>query len=458
MVKRIIITILLLTLVTVTAIGGYTMFFKFSKGKTINYDSDDEVYLNPYMGFAPDCDSMELCEGSSLVYMNLKWSDLEAEEGIYDWNTIYEENHLELWKSRGKHLVFRFVCDYPGSEEHMDIPQWLYDKTGDGEFYDCEYGKGYCPDYNNEVFIEAHKKVIKEIGDHFSRDDFLAYVELGSLGHWGEWHTYYPAGIPQMPLTDVRAEYVQHYVDSFPYAKLLMRRPFAEIPEGAGVFNDMTGDEDDTNKWLSWIEEGGEYSQTKEVNGLKAVPEIWNTAPVGGEFTSGTPMSTLLGSELDTTLSLLEESHMTFIGPKVPEMKRNVGDLSDGANEVLKLVGYRYRVSSLNIKKTGGSDTALTVTMCNDGVAPIYFKYKPCIYIYNFDESQVHKYELTIDLTKLCQDCEETCTILVPSGLIEEEGTSIYIGIEQEGKDVPTVYLNMDADKKGTMSLLWTRD
>ena len=31
----------------------------------------------------------------------------------------------------------------------MDIPEWLYERTGDGVFYDTEYGKGYCPDYSN---------------------------------------------------------------------------------------------------------------------------------------------------------------------------------------------------------------------------------------------------------------------------------------------------------------------
>ncbi len=457
MAKKILKIFLILVILTLAVIGVSKMFFRFNKGKTYYYKADDEVFDNPYTGFAPSCDSADLCEKSSLVYMNLMWSELESEEGVFDWEKITEENNLDMWYNKGKHLVLRFVCDYPRKEEHMDIPKWLYEKTGDGEFYDCEYGKGYCPDYNNEVFIEAHKKVIDEIGKHFSENDFLAYVELGSLGHWGEWHTYYQAGIPGMPLSEVRSEYVDHYVEAFPYARLLMRRPFTERPEGTGVYNDMTGDEEDTLAWLSWIEEGGEFTQTKEKDGLRSSPDIWNTAPVGGEFTSSTPMSTLLGDELDTTLSLLEASHMTFIGPKVPEANRGDDSISENLDEVLKRVGYRYRVSSLNMRKINNEETELTATICNDGVAPIYFKYDPFIYIYHGDSTDIYKYQLDINLMEIYQNYEETCTITVPSKLLKEEGTQIYIGIDDPDTSKAAIYLNMDADRNDHLSLLWEK-
>lgn len=435
---------------------GLIFLKKMSEGVTITYKDDNEAYVNPLMGYAPSATSSSLAERYSLVYVNLLWSELEPEEGVFDWQTIEDKYSLPRWKDEGKKLVLRFVCDLPSSEEHMDIPQWLYDKTGDGEFYNIEYGKGYCPNYNNKTFIEEHAKAIKEIGNHFSQDDFLAYVELGSLGHWGEWHTYYPAGIPRIPKTSVREEYVEHYVDAFPYAKLLMRRPFSELPDGAGVFNDMVGHDQDTFVWLQWIKEGGDYDSTGEEGAIVAKPDIWNTAPVGGEFTSSIPMKNMLGINKAVTLSMIDNSHMTFIGPKIPDVKENES-LLEASNEVLTHIGYRYMVSSLNIKRVSSKEMALQITMKNNGAAPIYYDWTPCIYIGSSesDYTEMTRYELDIDLTKLTAGKEITTTLRVPVSEIEESGKGIYAGIENPVTKEPSVYLTMKGERMGTLSLLW---
>ena len=206
MTRKTIVSLLAIALAAVLALWGYYMFSNLFGPKKITYKFDDTLYINPLMGYAPDGRSDELCVSTSLVYASVTWAELEPAKGKFDWDSFVKEYSLDKWRRDGKRLVFRFICDYPSAEKHMDIPKWLYDMTGDGEYYDIEYGSGYCPDYDNETFIAEHERVIGEIGRFFSEEmpDFLAYVELGSLGHWGEWHTYYPAGIPRIPLTDVR--------------------------------------------------------------------------------------------------------------------------------------------------------------------------------------------------------------------------------------------------------------
>ncbi len=476
--KRFLPSVLILLLIIILLLmGAYKMNIISFGGNRIVYDSSEEIVANPYIGYAPSATSTELCKDASLVYVNLLWSELEPYEGEYMWSDIEEKYHLDDWKEEGKNLVLRFVCDIPSEEEHMDIPQWLYDKTGDGEFYDIEYGKGYCPDYNNEVFIEEHEKVIKEIGRHFSGDDFLKYVELGSLGHWGEWHTYYQGGIPRMPLTDVREKYVKPYTEAFPYAKLLMRRPFAEMPEGFGVFNDMTGASHDTFVWLNWIENGGEYNETDEEDAIVAVPNIWEKAPVGGEFTSSIPISTMLNDDLDETIRMIRDSHMSFIGPMVPNVKKS-GDIERQAKEVLLNMGYRYRISHFEIKKKlFDSDLDISLTMVNDGVAPIYFDHKAYMYIelpegsdsdsyfdlcdgYGKDGTDCEKmlrFELPIDLMQLCQDETESCTITLPKRILNYVNAKIYVGIENTSTQEPEVIFDMNQPRSGKLTLLWQR-
>ncbi len=479
MAKKRIVGVLVLFISVCILFGVTNMYKKSLNGIRYYYDEGDEYVLNPYIGYAPSADSITLCEKASLVYLNIFWSELEPEEGVFNWEKIEETHNLQRWRAEGKHLVLRFVCDNPGTGEHMDIPSWLYEKTGDGEMYDIEYGKGYCPDYNNETFIEAHGKAVKEIADHFRDDDFLAYVELGSLGHWGEWHTYYFAGLPKMPLTDVREKYVEHYVKNFDYCKLLMRRTFAELPEGAGVFNDMAGISHDTSIWLRWIEEGGLYSETGEENGLKAVPNIWEKAPVGGEFSSSVPISTMLGKDFDQTAELLQKSHMSFLGPMVPYIKRENLEFYESADKMARNLGYRYRVKELEIKKPfGSSEATATIKMTNDGVAPVYFDYTPCLYLSipenpdsysdvlnndgfgaaGSDFEGMYRFEMDIDLKSLFQNEIAEYNLKLPKELLKLKGVEIYAGIENSASGLPEIMLDMEGDRKGKLSLLWVKE
>ncbi len=446
-------------LVIGVAIGAGILNMGMFMGKTYKYSEGNTTVTNPYIGYAPNSVSVSLCEKTTLVYAQILWSEIEPEEGKFDWED-YEYNHyIGRWRDEGKKLVLRFVCDEPGKEAHMDIPAWLYEKTGDGAEYDTEYGKGYCPDYNNETFIAAHEKVIKEIADHFRNDDFVAYVELGSLGHWGEWHTYHAAGLPKMPETIVRTRYVQHYVNAFDYCKLMMRRPFAELPEGAGVYNDMAGVSNDTILWLQWIKEGGDYNETGEKNAIKAVPDIWETAPVGGEFASSVPVSTMITENYDDTVNLLKDSHMSFIGPMVPYLKRENLEFYDTSDKLLKYVGYRFRISSMSMKRPLGKDfIECYVRLINDGVAPIYFDYTPCIYVDIPGEAErMQRYELDIDLKTLCQNQEKEVVINLPKEIVSTTGARIYAGIENPKTGQAEVVFDMEAQRKGNLSLLWEK-
>lgn len=476
MAKKIFALLMVLFVLCIVFLGADNMLTKGLSGESYTYDEGEEYLTNPYMGYAPGTRSISLCAEASLVYMNLYWSELEPEKGSFNWSQITEDNYLERWKSEGKHLVLRFVCDCPGKTEHMDIPEWLYEKTGDGTFYDMSYGKGYSPDYNNDVFIKEHERVIKEIADHFRGDDFLAYVELGSLGHWGEWHTNFSAGVVRMPVTKIRAMYVSHYVQNFDYCKLLMRRPFAELPEGAGVYNDMAGVSHDTSIWLSWIEKGGDYSDTGEKDALKAVPEIWKTAPVGGEFASSVPISTMLGKDYDQTVQLLQKSHMSFVGPMVPYLKREDDVFYDASYKIAKYIGYRYRIEKLTLKTPFGSSKGeISALLVNDGVAPIYFDYEPYLYIklpdglfaedYALEYKEMglsgtetegmYKYRISADLKSLMPGQKIEFSLSVPKKLLKKNGVAIYVGIEDPDIHEPAIMLDMEAKREGKLSLLW---
>ena len=429
--------------------------FWLSRRKTIKqYKESQAAFGNPLMGYVPSAWYNEVSEDISLLYMDITWAELEPEEGVYNWASIDEENQISRWRKEGKHLVFRFVCDIPGEEAHMDIPEWLYEKSGKaGKWYDGEYGKGFAPDYNNPTIISCHEQAVKALGEHFGQDGLISYVELGSLGHWGEWHVNYSEGIQRIPREAVRDKYILPWTEAFPDARILMRRPFASAEKyGFGLYNDMTGQPEATQSWLGWINNGGEYDQTGEKNVIVPMNDFWKTAPSGGEFTSSLSMEEMLDTNLSGTVEMLREAHTTFLGPKIPDE-----NYVDGYKEVLKNMGYRLWISMAELKNTA-KGSRLKLTWENSGVAPMYKEWPVYVYIEDESGKLVEKSRISIKISSLLPgEKATTLTALETERLnsLLEKGYRLSVGIEDPMTELPCVRFAMEALYQEGKNYLW---
>lgn len=429
--------------------------FWLSRRKTIKqYKESQAAFGNPLMGYAPSAWYNEVSEDISLLYMDITWAELEPEEGVYNWASIDEENQISRWRKEGKHLVFRFVCDIPGEEAHMDIPEWLYEKSGEaGRWYDGEDGKGFAPDYNNPTIISCHEQAVKALGEHFGQDGLISYVELGSLGHWGEWHVNYSEGIQRIPREAVRDKYILPWTEAFPDARILMRRPFASAEKyGFGLYNDMTGQPEATQSWFDWINNGGEYDQTGEKNVIVPMKDFWKTAPSGGEFTSSLSMEEMLDTNLSGTVEMIREAHTTFLGPKIPDE-----NYVDGYKEVLKNMGYRLWISMAELKNTA-KGSRLKLTWENSGVAPMYKEWPVYVYIEDESGKLVEKSRISIKISSLLPgEKATTLTALETERLnsLLEKGYRLSVGIEDPMTELPCVRFAMEALYQEGKNYLW---
>lgn len=429
--------------------------FWLSRRKTIKqYKESQAAFGNPLMGYVPSAWYNEVSEDISLLYMDITWAELEPEEGVYNWASIDEENQISRWRKEGKHLVLRFVCDIPSDEEHMDIPEWLYEKSGEaGKWYDGEYGKGFAPDYNSPTIISCHKKAVRAIGEHFGQDGLISYVELGSLGHWGEWHVNYSEGIQRIPREAVRDKYILPWTEAFPDAMILMRRPFAAAEKyGFGLYNDMTGQPEATQSWLGWINNGGEYDQTGEKNVIVPMKDFWKTAPSGGEFTSSLSMEEMLDTNLSGTVEMIREAHTTFLGPKIPDE-----NYVDGYKEVLKNMGYRLWISMAELKNTA-KGSRLKLTWENSGVAPMYKEWPVYVYIEDESGKLVEKSRISIKISSLLPgEKATTLTALETERLnsLLEKGYRLSVGIEDPMTELPCVRFAMETLYQEGKNYLW---
>jgi hypothetical protein len=364
---------------------GAGLFLKFigsvqeSKMFTVHPQSLTQVNLNnPFMGMAPPALNGPYQHPHRLVYMVLTWNELESEKGKYDFTAIERKYKLNEWYQQGVKVIIRFVLDYSTDKIHKDIPDWLYEEIKrDGIWYDEEVGKGFSPNYDNAVLIKRHAEVIEALGNQYNKDPRVAFIALGSLGHWGEWHTFSNEKItipfPKLATSDI---YVEQYLKAFPDKRLLMRRPHAIAKEnGIGLYNDVFGSVKGTSDFVDWFENGYLSALAGMVN-MPAMPEFWKQAPSGGEFANADVVRGYFQNDvIAQVLQMVERSHVSWLGPSNPaDLALNEAEQGN-LNKLLNKMGYRFRVSSVSYPETAvqGGKAKIVLSIMNDGVAPFYY-------------------------------------------------------------------------------------
>ncbi|RYG44861.1 hypothetical protein EON79_14000, partial [bacterium] len=204
---------------------------------------------NPLKGYASYTESWAVPNAPvSMGYFYVSWKDLEPEEGRYDWAKL--ERRWEAGLAKGKHVVLRLFLEYPG--QPYGVPDWV--KAPSTAYKD--YGGGKSPDYRDPRLMEPLLRFIAAFGARYDRNPRVAFVALGTLGHWGEWHTY-PSEHLFAPL-DAQKRVVEAYRKAFPNVPILARYPH----------------EASTN--LPWL---GYHDDMFPVDTLMGTGEMWRFLP-----------------------------------------------------------------------------------------------------------------------------------------------------------------------------------
>ncbi len=406
---------------------------------------------NPLMGFAPDASNDGLCDKTDLVFITVTFADWEPREGFYDTQSLEKKYNIDRWKRENKHAVIRFMCDVPGKNDHMDIPGWLYDITDKGTHYSTSIGKGFSPDYADADFIKYHRKAIEELAKYCNSDHFVTFVELGSLGHWGEWHASDSAGNSLMPSEEICNEYAGLYSDNFVNAALLTRRNYEFAVNGnMGFYNDMVGMEEDTKEWLSWFEKGGSQETVGADLKLMPISDYGRLRPVGGEFTSALSMDDLMTDDLGDVLALISASNMTFIGPNVPDLTDE--EISLAVDSVNKRLGYRLYVSNIKSRYDfSKEEMELELTFKNAGRAGVFFDWPVTIYIFDANREKIFWEGLNIDLRDINRDGEVKAISHIP--VTQDMRDEFYIGVsitDYDGND----FIKLAIDSQDTKEMI----
>ena len=408
---------------------------------TYTPEKGDAVPLNnPYIGYVPWATQLPIKHQHSMAYVGITHKEIEPQKGFYDFSELEKRYNFDYCRKNNIKIIFRLQFDVPNAEYQPVISDWLLREINyDGTWYRREGTGGFSPNFENPIIMETHKRLINALGERYNNDSIFAFIEVGSLGRYGEW--YFGDNISP-PDDNFRTEYVNHYVNAFSNIKLLMRRTFPQAADNKlGLFNDSLGDTEQTNRLISWIT-NGEKNHTYP---LVPMPEFWNYAPSGGEFAQGYTTGYLESHAFDTTKKQIMDTHISFIGPCSPyskESKANVpGRTSIDDDSALKYnsdillmnMGYRLRIKSATVPNSliSGSQADISVVWQNDGVAPLYYKLPVTIELRSKNGKSELSFSPNWDTRRwISGETEENLTFTVP--YVTAGSYDLYVNIKDK--------------------------
>lgn len=325
---------------------------------------------------------------ASMAYVDASWRELEPREGDYQF-AAWEQTKWDENLAKGKHIVFRVWMDYPG--QPTGVPQWLIDQGVKMTPY-TDFGGGKSPDYENPKLKTALLRLIKKLGERYDSNPRVAFVQVGLLGHWGEFHTYPRAELFASEAT--QKQVVSALQTAFPHKKLMGRNPSypsLQLP-GMGFHDDMIPE--DTLPPEDW----------KFLPALRAghMDGNWQTAPTGGEMVPGAAAKWLGDGWMDTQKAV-REAHFSWIGPYCPAMVAPRDDsFRHHAEELIRMLAYEFRLAKLTLPAAlqAGKPANVAIEGVNQGVAPFYYPWSLETVLLDQKGNVVAKAPSTVDIRK----------------------------------------------------------
>lgn len=379
---------------------------------------------NPLKGWCPYTDAGTIYQPYSMVFQYVPWNQLEPVENQF---------HFEEWEkswdvglAQNKHIIFRVYIDYP--EKPSGLPEWLRE-AGVKETAYKDYGGGKSPDYDDPRMVAAMERLIAAIGKRYNHHPRIAFIQLGLLGFWGEWHTY-----PRTKLyasSDTERRIIEAYRRALPEKSLMVRYAtgYAGEQEWIGFHDDMFPEDTDNGKdwsFLSGIRKSGRT-------------ENWRNAVIGGEMVPD-KAPRWLGDKFDTTVEMLQRSHFTWVGPYCPALEppKDQSFLSR-SQELVRQMGYEYCISEIRLpaEVKNGQSIRLSFKGRNLGVAPFYYPWSVEWALLDAAGEQImlHKTSWDVRTWQPGEFSEETeLRMNVPTGTYR-----LGIGIRDPWKDRPAI-------------------
>jgi hypothetical protein len=332
---------------------------------------------NPLKGFVPYLRA-DASFPHSLEWDYTRLSDVMIGPTNFNWAPF--EAKLAAAASRGHQFIARFYLEWPGRP--TAVPRYLLDaglklrtwtNTNTQPFPPAV---DHTPDYEDLRLRAALTRFIQAFGERYDGDPRLAFVGLGLLGTWGEWHN--SPHDEWFASKAVQAEVMDAFETAFPRTRLVARYPAGDHDARyAQNFRRAMGYHDDSFAWATVHtgKRGEEWFFESRLRAAGAL-EKWRNQPIGGEVRPEVwpclfdePSYAPAGQEFDRCAAATHASWLCNEGVFRGKIQ---GAARDRALAAAQRLGYELYIPHVRWRTTAGAlEISLSVT--NTGLAPFYY-------------------------------------------------------------------------------------
>ena len=140
------------------------------------------------LGYQPEADAWALSM-ADIVYFRPGWADLEADGPGSNFDEYFEPI-FDFWvKQRGKRVAFRVMSESMHSKLQYVTPKWVLDQGVPTVVHrGLRVDEQIDPVFWDERYLDQCSRFIERLGKYLDGRDGLEYVDIGSIGEWGEMH------------------------------------------------------------------------------------------------------------------------------------------------------------------------------------------------------------------------------------------------------------------------------
>ncbi len=167
--------------------------------------------------------------GMDHIYIRLAWAYLEPGEGQYNWQIV--DDIINKWKAHGIGYAFRISCretSHDRIEQQYATPLWVKEAGAKGGYYykGKEVGENgpWEPDFDDPIFLEKLDNFLAAFAKRYDGAPDLRYVDVGSIGDWGEGHTH--SGSRTEYNFEQRIKHIDLYTKHFKKSQIIVTDDF----------------------------------------------------------------------------------------------------------------------------------------------------------------------------------------------------------------------------------------
>ena len=187
------------------------------------------LLINPGQGWvlygSPKNQTAKTLAYASVGYTRYNWSDIEPQEGVYNWSLI--DNELKEWTDVNKKFAFGVMNANSSTPTNQYVtPKWVFN---DGAVaikswtYDnilLRKGIQYIPVWDNPIFLRKVQDFVTALAQRYDGNPDIAFIDIRSYGNWGAQGV---NGLPHSVLLTPAGvqEHIQIYKNAFKHTQLI---------------------------------------------------------------------------------------------------------------------------------------------------------------------------------------------------------------------------------------------